>query len=82
MDKSQLLLEKMDLPRTKNFRFSVIMKNFSLISLIIILLYAVLFALVSAWQMVLVCGRSRGEYRELSVYAAGCGERIVKQFCE
>lgn len=55
MDKSQLLLEKMDLPRTKNFRFSVIMKNFSLISLIIIALYAVLFAVVSAWQMVLVC---------------------------
>jgi diguanylate cyclase len=56
MDKSQLLLEKMDLPRTKNFRFSVIMKNFSLISLIIISLYAVLFAFISVWQMVLVCG--------------------------
>ncbi len=56
MDKSQLLLEKMDLPRTKNYRFSVVMKNFSLISLIIIALYAVLFAILSVWQMVLVCG--------------------------
>jgi diguanylate cyclase (GGDEF)-like protein len=56
MDKSQLLLEKMDLPRPKNYRFSVVMKNFSLISLICIFLYAVLFAVLSVWQMVLVCG--------------------------
>lgn len=56
MDKSQLLLEKMDLPRTKNYRFSVVMKNFSLISLICIFLYAVLFAVLSVWQMVLICG--------------------------
>jgi diguanylate cyclase len=56
MDKSQLLLEKMDLPRTKNFRFSVVMKNFSLISLICISLYAVLFTVLSVWQMVWVCG--------------------------
>lgn len=56
MDKSQLLLEKMDLPQTKNFRFSVIMKNFSLISLVCIFLYAVLFAIFSVWQMVVVCG--------------------------
>jgi len=56
MDKSQFLLEKMDLPRTKNFRFSVVMKNFSIISLVIIFLYGVLFAVLSVWQMVLVCG--------------------------
>ncbi len=56
MDKSQLLLEKTDLPRPKSFRFSVVMKNFSLISLICIVFFAILFALVSMWQMVLVCG--------------------------
>lgn len=56
MDKSQLLLEKTDLPRPKSFRFSVVMKNFSVISLVCIVFYAILFAIFSVWQMVLVCG--------------------------
>jgi diguanylate cyclase len=58
MDKSQLLLEKMDLPQPKNYRFSVVMKNFSLISLGGIIFYAIFFAVISMWQMVLVCGVS------------------------
>jgi diguanylate cyclase (GGDEF)-like protein len=55
MDKSQFLLEKMDLPKTNSYRFSIVMKNFSLISLICIVFYAVLFSILSVWQMVLIC---------------------------
>lgn len=58
MDKSQFLLEKMDMPQTKNYRFSVVMKNFSLISLICIFVYAVLFIVLGVWQMVVICGVS------------------------
>ncbi len=55
MDKSQILLDKIEIPKTKNYRFSVVLKNFSLISLVCILLYGVFFAILSIWQMVAVC---------------------------
>jgi diguanylate cyclase (GGDEF)-like protein len=55
MDKSQFLLDKNDLPQTKNGRFSVVIKYFATISLICIGIYAVLFATLTLWPMVLIC---------------------------
>ncbi len=54
MDKSHFLLEKLDIPQPTNYRFSMVMKKFSLISLVCIVLYGVLFAILSVWQMVLI----------------------------
>lgn len=55
MDKSQLLLDNKDLPQTKNGRFSIVIKYFATISIICIGIYAVLFAILTTWQMVLIC---------------------------
>lgn len=56
MDKSHFLLEKLDLPKPTNYRFSMIMKKFSVINLVCVVLYGGLFAILSVWQMVLVSG--------------------------
>lgn len=56
MDKSQFLLDKLEMPQTTNYRFSMVMRKFSLISLVCILFYGGLFAILSVWQMVLVSG--------------------------
>lgn len=58
MDKSPELIEKIDTPQTENYRFSLVMKNFSLISLMCIVLYGIIFSVLSVWQMILVCGIS------------------------
>ena len=56
MDTSQLLPKKNTSLQPKNFRFLVVMKYFTVISLTCVLFYALLFAILSVWQMTLVCG--------------------------
>ncbi len=56
MDKSQYLLEKIDFAQPKNYRFLRVMKNFSLISLVILSLYTLFFGAISVWQMSIVSG--------------------------
>lgn len=56
MDTSQLLPKKKSSLQPKNFRFLVVMKYFTIISLTCVLFYALLFAILSVWQMTLVCG--------------------------
>lgn len=56
MDKSQILLGKKEIQKTKTDRFSAGVSNFSILSLICISFYSVLFMALSVWQMVWVSG--------------------------
>ncbi|KAF0109971.1 MAG: diguanylate cyclase [Chloroflexi bacterium] len=56
MNRSHQVFEKNGLPQTKNYRFSIVLKNFALISLISFLFFTGIFSWLSLWGMALVCG--------------------------